>query len=73
MEPCLIPMPLPVHVDTLVEFLLIQAYTYFNDTFTLLKNGVPIAIDSTGISWPGDKGQKYKRAPNSGAVQWIDP
>jgi len=51
-----IPMLLPVLADTLVSFKFISAYTYFNDTFSLLKNGIPIPIDSTGISWPGDKG-----------------
>lgn len=60
-------------MDTLVQIIITSAYTYFNDTFTLLKNGEQIPIESTEISWPGDKGQKYKRAPNSESTQWIDP
>jgi len=49
------------------------AYTYFNDTYALYFNGVQIPIDETGISWPGDKGGKYRRAENSNESQWIDP
>ena len=61
-------------MDILVTFCFIQlAYTYFNDTFSLSKNGNNIPIDENGISWPGDKGDKYKRAPNSESTQWVDP
>lgn len=49
------------------------AYTFFNDTFTMTKNGLTVPITETGISWPGDKGEKYKRAPNSELTQWVDP
>jgi hypothetical protein len=38
-----------------------------------VKDGNSIFIDETGISWPGDKGQKYKRTPDSALTQWIDP
>jgi hypothetical protein len=67
-------MLLPVLVDTLVLLIIYHlAYTYFNDTFSILKDGNTIPIDQTGISWPGDQGGKYKRAPNSEATQWVDP
>lgn len=32
-----------------------------------------VAINETGIAWPGDQGSKYKRSVNSAAVQWVDP
>jgi hypothetical protein len=66
-------MLLPVHVDTSVLLTSFSAYTFFNDTFRLTQNGVNIPITSTGISWPGDKGEKYKKGPNSALTQWIDP
>lgn len=39
------------------------ARTYFNDTFQMYytSNFSAIFINETGISWPGDKGGKYKR------------
>lgn len=49
------------------------ARTFFNDTFALYQNNTQIPINETGISWPGDKGYKYKRATNSESTQWIDP
>jgi hypothetical protein len=61
-------------VDILVRFfIIVSAYTYFTDTFTLSKSGTNIPITETGISWPGDKGYKYRRASNSAATQWVDP
>lgn len=70
---CLILMLLLVHVAILVKSFIIIAYTYFNDTFSLSKDGVSIPIDESGISWPGDIGGKYKRSSNSSSTQWIDP
>lgn len=32
-----------------------------------------MAINETGISWPGDKGGKFKQAQNSADTQWINP
>jgi LEM3 (ligand-effect modulator 3) family / CDC50 family len=50
------------------------AYTVFNDTFQLQsRTGTPIPITDSGITWPGDKGGKYRRASNSNSTQWIDP
>ncbi len=52
------------------------AATFFNDTFVSIKpsDGSTIyPIDPQRISWPGDRGTKYRRAPNSSQVQWIDP
>jgi hypothetical protein len=49
------------------------ARTFFNDTFTLSKNGNNITIVQSGITWPGDQGGKYKRSDNSQATQWVDP
>lgn len=46
---------------------------YFNDSFTLLQNGLYIFINETGISWPDDKGGVYRRTSNSSTTQWIDP
>ena len=66
-------MLLQVLVDILVIFNNYKAYTYFNDDFTLKRNDISITIDETGISWPGDKGEKYKRTADSSSTQWIDP
>ena len=49
-----------------------RAYSVFNDTFSLFHKDV-IVINETGISWPGDKGQKYHRSQDSDKTQWIDP
>jgi hypothetical protein len=50
------------------------AYTFFNDTFQLYSSkGQNISIDQTGITWPKDKGGKYRRAENSNSTQWVDP
>lgn len=50
------------------------AYTFFNDSFSLVgPSGQQIAIRESGITWPGDKGGKYRRAENSNLTQWVDP
>lgn len=48
----------------------------FNDTFKLYEDEQltrQIEIIEHGIAWVEDKGIKFKRAPNSRAVQWLDP
>ena len=70
----LIRMLLPVLAAPSVKHNVNSAKTFFNDTYQLFdKNGSQIEINETGISWPGDKGYKYKEGPNSGHVQWINP
>jgi hypothetical protein len=32
-----------------------------------------VAINETGISWPGDKGYKYRAPADSSTTQWINP
>lgn len=49
------------------------AKTFFNDSFQLYFNNTKVAINETGISWPGDQGYKYKREVNSQNTQWVDP
>lgn len=49
------------------------AYTFFSDTFELYGVDGTIAISEQNISWSGDKGQRFKRGPNSSSDQWIDP
>ena len=34
---------------------------------------IQFKIDDTGITWPEDKGEKFKRNKNWQTVQWIDP
>ena len=41
------------------------AKSFFNDTYTLTLGGKEVLISTTGISWPNDKGKKYKKASNS--------
>ncbi|CAD8125582.1 unnamed protein product [Paramecium sonneborni] len=49
------------------------AKSFFNDTYELSLSGKKIELNQTGISWPNDKGKKYKRAHDSENTQWIDP
>ncbi|CAK82795.1 unnamed protein product (macronuclear) [Paramecium tetraurelia] len=49
------------------------AKSFFNDTYELSLSGKKIDLNQTGISWPNDKGKKYKRASDSESTQWIDP
>jgi hypothetical protein len=49
------------------------AKSFFNDTYTLKLDGKEVAISTSGISWPNDKGKKYKKASNAEETQWIDP
>lgn len=50
------------------------AKTFFNDTYVLKTGtGEAVTILENGISWPGDKGYKYKEGPNSSQNQWINP
>ena len=36
------------------------AKSFFNDTFAIDGASTPVHIDETGISWPNDKGKKFK-------------
>ncbi len=36
------------------------------------SNSDTIYINETGISWPSDKGIRYKNTPNAQTVQWLD-
>lgn len=44
---------------------------YFNDTFSLFKNGQKIAIDESHIY--NRTALNINRAPSSESTQWIDP
>ena len=47
---------------------------YFKDTFYLQMDGAStfIEVNEKGIAWDNDKGTKFKRAPNSSFIQWLD-
>jgi hypothetical protein len=50
------------------------AFTTFNDSYRLLgPEGDELPVEQQGISWPGDRGTKFRRGPNSSALQWMDP
>ena len=50
------------------------ANSIFNDTYEVWDSaGVNITINDTGITWPDDKGDKFKRTPDSAKTQWVDP
>ena len=37
------------------------AKSFFNDTYSMTRpNGSLVLINQTGISWPNDKGKKFK-------------
>ncbi len=36
------------------------------------KTGSRIDINETGITWPDDKGKKFKRAEKWEEIRWID-
>lgn len=36
------------------------AKSYFNDTYSMNLNDKNIKIEENGISWPNDRGKKYK-------------
>ncbi len=38
-----------------------------------MSNGTKIKIYDDKITWPDDKGNKFKRASNWEELQWIDP
>lgn len=38
-----------------------------------MNNSIEYLIDDKDITWPGDKGLKFKRNPKWETVQWIDP
>ena len=40
------------------------AYSYFNDSFEMYKDNVKIDMKHNGITWPSDKGYKFKNGPN---------
>ena len=31
-----------------------------------------VTLNETGISWPSDKGKRYKNTPNYLTKQWLD-
>lgn len=37
------------------------AKSLFNDTYKLSFEGTLVPINETGISWPNDRGKKYKQ------------
>jgi len=39
------------------------AKSLFNDTFVLMKDGVPIPLQKTGIAWETDKQKKFRNPP----------
>lgn len=67
------PRLLPIPVGSSVPSAIDLAKTFFNDTFELFLNGQNIPINSTGIARLNDRLGKYKRAPDSSRIQWIDP
>lgn len=43
------------------------------DTYQMFSSeGVKVQINEKGIAWESDIKHKFKRAPNSSAIQWID-
>ncbi|XP_051912656.1 uncharacterized protein LOC127594977 [Hippocampus zosterae] len=63
----------PLHPDAVASPCGAIAFTTFNDTYSLAGPDGSLYVTPSGISWPGDKGLKFKRSPNSAQEQWIDP
>ena len=51
----------PLKGDAIASPCGLIAKSFFNDTFSMMRpNGTPVIINETGISWPNDKGKKFK-------------
>ena len=45
----------------------------FPDTYTMVAPDLTaVTLNETGISWPSDKGKRYKNTPNYLTKQWLD-
>ena len=52
----------------------LMAKSYFTDRIVSITLGSsPISFSDTNLAWPNEKGKKFKRGPDSGNTQWVDP